>query len=355
MTTLTAQEHRTAVEMSEADGQVIVEKLRSFGVECSLTRVVEAPQLVTYELVPGRNSRAIDFTRLGRDRDLAMALEAESISISAPIPGRSLVGITVPRKDRQIVDQCVLPRTLRPLTVPIGVGIDNQPVFLALDACPHLLVAGETGSGKSSALRTILAGLLSELGPEDLRLCLVDVKRVEFSPYEGLPHLLFPVADDAAKAIMQLQALLLNLNERYELLQRLGARDIREANVKLTEMGHPTLPYFVCVVDELSELMYLSRKEVESVLVRIAQKGRAAGVHLIVSTQYPVASILTGLLRVNLPSKLCFRVPDKTASRVVIDRNGAEKLLGNGDALLSFAGQPMVRFQAAYTDEAGTS
>lgn len=330
------------------DGEKIVSTFKALGVDCSLSRVVVAAQVVRYEICPGPGTRMMDYRRLSRADDLAAALEASSVMLQCPIPGTGLIGVEVSRKDRAIVNQSDLPPAMKPLTVPVGFDVDNRPTLLVLDESPHALVAGMTGGGKSSFLRTVLAGLLSGLGPEHLRLCLIDPKRVEMSSFEGLPHLLFPVADDVQKAIDQLCALAINMDDRYLLLQELGARDIKEANAKLIEMGHDPLPYFVCVIDELAELMMTSGKEVESVLVRIAQKGRAAGLHMILATQYPLRNILTGLLRANLPTRVAFAVTDMTASRVVLDRNGAEKLLGKGDALFSFAGLPPVRFQSAF-------
>lgn len=332
--------------MTGAD--TIVQTFRRLGVDCSLSRVVEAAQVVRYELTPGPETRARDFRRLDRADDLAMALEAVSVSIYAPIPGTGLVGVEVARKDRQIVTADDLPRALRPITVPIGTDVENRPTLLMLDEAPHTLIAGATGGGKSVCLHTIISALVAEMSPEELRLCLIDPKKVELAAYEDLPHLLFPVADETPAAIQQLHALALVMEDRYSFFKLLGARDLKEANAKLVERGANPLPYFVCVCDELADLMMMSRKEVEGLLVRIAQKGRAAGIHLILATQYPLSTVLTGLLRVNLPTKICFSVPDMTASRVVIGQNGAERLLGKGDGLISFAGLPPIRFQSAY-------
>lgn len=250
--------------------------------------------------------------------------------------GRQYVRVRSTQEHRYIVD-------VRPVkSVPVR--------CIEVDSPSHLFLVGREciPTHNSSLLHTILCGLIAEMPPEELRLCLVDLKRVEMSAYEDLPHLLFPVADDAPKALDQLHALALNMDDRYRLLQTIGARDIKEANAKLAERGIDPLPYFVCAIDELSELMMTSKKEVESLIVRLCQKGRAAGIHLILATQYPKAEVLSGLIRVNAPTKICLAVPDMTASRVVIDRNGGEKLLGRGDGLLSFAGLPPIRFQSAF-------
>lgn len=330
------------------DAQTVVKTLRGLGVECSLAGVVEAPQLRRYELVPGPGARMHDFRKVSRSDDLACALGAESVRILAPIPGRKLVGVEVSRKDREIIDQTDLPAAMSPLTAVLGHDIDGRPTLLPIDEAPHVLIAGQTGSGKSSALRVILAGLLESLGPDEMRLCLIDPKRVEMAALEGLPHLLFPTAEDPETALMQLQALAINMDDRYSLLRDLGVRDIAAANELLSDLGAQKLPRFVCVIDELAELMLTSRKEVEAVLVRLAQKARAVGIHLILATQYPKREILTGLLRANLPTRIAFAVPDMTASRLVLDRNGAETLLGKGDGLFSFGGLPPTRFQSAF-------
>lgn len=332
----------------QEQAEIVVDKLRELGVECSLAGVVVAPQLIRVELLPESKTRMMDFRRLCRADDLAYVLGAQRVRIIAPVPGRSIVAVEFDRVDRQTVRLSDLPNAHTPLLINLGLDVDGRPAILPLADAPHCLVAGQSGSGKTTALHTILAQLISSHTPAQLQLMLIDPKRVELTAYEYAPHLAAPVADNVQDAIQQLRGAVLTMERRYQTLQALGARDIREANEKLRADGHAEIPYAVIVCDELAELMMASGKEVESLLVRLAQKGRAAGIHMVLATQYPVSSVFTGLLRVNVVSRVAFAVPDMTSSRVILDRNGAETLLGKGDGLLSVMGLPPVRFQGAY-------
>lgn len=336
---------------AEDHGLIVVAKLIELGVDCSLVGVTEAPQLIRVDLAPEGKTRMFDFHRVHRADDLAYALGAATVRITAPIAGRSAVGVEIARQDRQNVSLRDLPQSHYPLITPIGTEIDGRPALLPIVDAPHTLVAGSSGGGKTVCLHTILAQLLAAHTPAQLQVALIDLKRVELIKWERAPHVAVPVADDARKAITQLRGLVLNMERRYKLLARIGARDITEANDLLPDLGADPLSYVLCVADELAELMMESRKEVEPLLVRLAQKGRAAGVHLILATQYPKSEVVTGLLRVNLPTRIAFGVTDKTASRVVLDQNGAEDLLGKGDGLLSINGLPPVRFQSAMTTQ----
>jgi S-DNA-T family DNA segregation ATPase FtsK/SpoIIIE len=334
----------TAQEQAER----VVGKLAELGVPCSLLSVTEGPQVARAELEPGDGVRMHDTRKLSRSDDLAYALGATHVRIVAPVPGRSAFAVEWDRADRRTITLDDLPDAGWPLAPTIGLDVDNKPVIAYLPDAPHILIAGQTGAGKSVQLHAILCALLRIAGPNKLRLVMVDPKRVEFASYDGLPHLAAPVASDTETAVGQLRGVVENMERRYRLLETLGARNWADGNDALARLDRDTLPYVLVVVDELADLMMTSRKEVESLIVRLAQKGRAAGVHLILATQYPTANIVTGLIRVNVPTKVCFAVPDMTASRVILDRNGAESLLGRGDGLLSFGGLPPVRFQSAY-------
>jgi DNA segregation ATPase FtsK/SpoIIIE, S-DNA-T family len=336
-------------EMTPQDqAQIAVAKLNELGATCSLSDVTIAPQVVRIEVDPGPRALMHHFTRLHRADDLAFILAAESVRIIAPVPGRSTVAIEVDRKDRETVRFSNLPSARKPLIANLGVDVDGRPGELPLTSAPHVLVAGHSGSGKTTALHTILCQLIDSHTPAELQLLLVDTKRVELTAYEDAPHLAAPVADNAQGAIRQLRGAVLTMERRFEVLHGLGARDIVEANRILEARGEQTIPFAVIVADEIADLMLASSKQVESLLVRLAQKGRAAGMVLILATQYPLSTIYTGLLRVNIPSRLAFAVPDKTASRVILDQHGAETLRGCGDGLLSLTGSPLIRFQGAY-------
>lgn len=327
--------------------ETVVDKFNELGVGCSLAGVVDAPQVTRVELQPAEGVLMRDFSRLSRAADLEYALGAKSVRIQAPIPGRKVVGVEFSREDRQQVTLDDLPDA-HGLLIPLGVDMENRPALLPLDDAPHCLIAGATGSGKSTCINAILCKLLSALGPDELRLCLIDPKKVELISYDGIAHLAAPIADSTEKAVQQLNGLIEAQERRYDLGAALGARNLDEINRALVTHEMDPLPHIVCVVDELAELMVVSKKEVETIIVRLAQKGRAAGIHLILATQSPRVDVISGLLKVNIPTRVCFAVPTMTDSRVVLDQNGAEKLLGAGDGLLSFGGLEPTRFQGAY-------
>lgn len=331
-----------ALERSE----LLVAKLCSLGVPTALSRVVEGPSIIRAELLPGDSVKMRDYRRLDRADDLAYALAVRNVRVMAPMPGTSKVAVEFPRDERQLVRLDDLPAADPPLCAPLGLDPDGQPVMLALQEAPHLLIAGQTGAGKSNMIHAILCSLLSALSPDELQLCLIDVKRVELGCYENVTHVQAKIADDPYLAISHLQGLIEAMERRYLLLQEAGARDLSECNAMLKAAGLAPIPFLVCVVDELAELMMASRKEAETLIVRLLQKGRAAGIHLILATQSPRVEVVTGLLKVNCPSRIAFSVPTMTDSRVVLDQNGAEKLLGKGDGLFSLAGLPPIRFQA---------
>lgn len=327
-------------------GDVLLAKLIDLGAPCELAQIVEGPSFIRYELRPVGGTLMSKIRRTADD--LAYATGAWPASVIAPLPGRAgMVGIELPCAERRTIRLGELPPPIEPLSFPLGQDVDGEAIFCDLTACPHLLIAGETGSGKSSMVNAMLCSLLSRFGPDLLALVLIDPKRVELPPYAGLPHLLAPVADTVELALSRLYSLVEMMELRYDVASQVGARSLPEVNVKLLEAGLEALPYVVCVVDELADLMMTSRKEAESLIVRLAQKSRAVGIHLVLATQSPRVTVVTGMIKTNVPSRICFSVPSMTDSRVVLDRNSAEKLLGKGDGLLSMCGGPLQRFQGA--------
>jgi S-DNA-T family DNA segregation ATPase FtsK/SpoIIIE len=282
--------------------------------------------------------------------DIAFQLGSHPVAVIAPLPERAgLIGVEVP-SERRIVRLGDLPTAEAPLTFPLGFNVDGDPIFMDLAAAPHLLVAGETGSGKSSMINAMLCSLLSRFGLDELALVMIDPKQVELTPYDGVAHLLAPVADTVETALARLTSCVKLMDLRYNVAQTLGVRSLAELNMKMEESGDAPYPYVVVVVDELADLMMTSKKECESLIVRLAQKARAVGIHLVLATQAPQVAVCSGVVKANLPSRLCFSVSSMSDSRVVLDRNGAEKLLGRGDGLVSMNGARPVRFQGAYID-----
>lgn len=322
--------------------------LREIGVKATISRVIDGPRTVTFELQPEPGVAMRDFTRLRRLDDLAYALEAETVDIQAPIPGRKVVGLTIPNPAPRTVELGDIAPARPPLAFGVGIGPDNRPVSLDMANLPHLAVAGASGSGKSSLLHTILCNLLLRETPDDLRLLLIDLKRVELGQYRGLPHLLEPTITNSARAVEALEELGDEVERRYGILEEAGALNLASYN---HATGY-TLPRILCVVDELGDLMLQAHKRVEAAIMRLGQLGRACGVHVIVATQSPHAQILSGLIKANMPGRVALRVASGVHSRVAIDQTGAEKLLGQGDALLQDGRSPVLqRFQSAHVPE----
>lgn len=283
-------------------------------------------------------------------RNFAYALGVPSVRIQSPIPGRSAVGIEVPNADRRTVHlgDVLADAPTHPLSFAVGEDVDGEPVWANLADMPHLLVAGSTGSGKSSFINALLLSMLTRATPHDLRMVLVDPKMVELMPYSDIPHLLTPIVTETEEAVFALHSLVGEMERRYELMQSRRVRHVDAFN----DLGGEHLPYIVAVVDELADLMMTSGRELESLIVRLAQKGRAAGVHLVLATQRPSVDVVTGLIKANVPSRLAFATASAVDSRVVLDVSGAEKLAGRGDALFSPVGvsEPL-RVQGAYVSD----
>ncbi len=329
--------------------------LANFGVESKVMGVNAGPTVTQYELQPGSG---VPVRRvLAYQTDLSLALAAP-IRIQAPIPGKSAIGIEVPNKAAQLVTlkEVVQAPSFHEmksgLSVALGADVSGRPVLGDLAAMPHLLIAGATGSGKSVCINAVLAGLLLQSTPRDLRLILVDPKRVELSNFAGLPHLLVPVVVEPEGAVASLRWAVVEMEQRYKLFAGNGARNITVFNERAPQLGLRPLPKIVIVIDELADLMMVAASEIEDLICRVAQLARAVGIHLIVATQRPSADIITGLIKANIPSRVAFAVSSGVDSRVILDEMGAEKLLGRGDMLyLPIDAGKATRLQGAYVSD----
>ncbi len=349
------------------------QRLREFGVDGEVVQVSPGPVITMYEFAPAAGVKVNKIASL--QDDLALVMRALSVRIVAPVPGKAVVGIEIPNVRRETValrsllDSEEFQGSPSKLSMVLGKDILGQPVITDLALIPHLLVAGATGSGKSVGLNSVICSLLFRATPAEVKLIMIDPKMLEFSIYDGIPHLLVPVVTDAKKAAVALRRVVAEMERRYQLLAAKGVRSIAQYNQKIRDgqasshsgdggnaenQSAPAepLPYLVVVVDELSDLMMVSSREVEDSLMRIAQMARAAGIHLIVATQRPSVDVLTGVIKANFPARLSFQVTSKTDSRTILDANGAETLLGRGDMLFLAPGtsKPQ-RVHGAYVSE----
>ncbi len=288
--------------------------------------------------------------------DLAYALASTDIRILAPIPGKQAVGVEVPNTRRRIVRLGDIyagrPEKTSPLVAWLGKGIDGNAVWTDLAKMPHVLVAGTTGSGKSGCVNAILSSILMQASPNEVRLVLVDPKQVELNHYENVPHLLTPVVTSPRLAANVLANLIGEMESRYGIMGQARARNLGELNRARAKAGEPPLPHILCVIDELADLMMVSPAEVEDSIIRLAQKSRATGIHLVLATQRPSTDIITGTIKVNIPARIAFAVSSQTDSRVILDQGGAEALLGQGDMLFRGAGtSKLQRIQGAFITE----
>jgi S-DNA-T family DNA segregation ATPase FtsK/SpoIIIE len=344
--------------------QRLVKTLSDYGVKGDVVAIRPGPVVTMYEFAPAAGTRVSKIANLADD--LAMALEAIRVRIVAPIPGKAAVGIEVPNKAREtvylkeIIADDVFQKAKSKLTLALGKDIEGRPVAVDLGKMPHLLVAGTTGAGKSVSVNAMIMSLLYNATPEDVRMIMVDPKMLELSMYEGIPHLLLPVVTDPKKANLALRWAVEEMERRYELLAEAGVRDIASYNRKMERTvieGDPApppkkLPYIVVVIDEFADLMMCAPKDVETSVARIAQKARAAGIHLILATQRPSVDVITGLIKANFPSRIAFQVTAKVDSRTILDQSGAEALLGQGDMLFSDRGGALRRLHGCLVQDA---
>jgi DNA segregation ATPase FtsK/SpoIIIE, S-DNA-T family len=338
----------------EAIGRKLVETLGHFGVEARIVGIVSGPHVSRFELRLAPGTKVKKVTELSND--LAYALASTDIRILAPIPGKQAVGVEVPNTRRRLVRLGDIyagrPEKTSPLVAWLGKGIDGNPVWTDLAKMPHVLVAGTTGSGKSGCVNAILCSILMQASPNDVRLVLVDPKQVELNHYEHVPHLLTPVVTSPRLAANVLANLIGEMESRYGIMGEARARNLAELNRARAKAGEAPLPHILCVIDELADLMMVSPAEVEDSIIRLAQKSRATGIHLVLATQRPSTDIITGTIKVNIPARIAFAVSSQTDSRVILDQGGAEALLGQGDMLFRGAGtSKLARVQGAFVTE----
>ncbi len=333
----------------------LTEALGHFGVQAKVIGTVAGPHITRYEL---RLAPGIKVGKVAQLKDdLAYALAATDIRILAPIPGKQAVGVEVPNAKRKIVRLGDVfqepPADWSPLTVWLGKDIAGKAIGADLAKMPHLLVAGTTGAGKSGAINAMLSSVLLRASPHEVRMVLVDPKQVELNHYESIPHLLTPVITSPKMAANALQNLVREMEQRYGIMSLARTRSLVELNRVREQRGEPPLPYILCVIDELADLMMVAPADVEDSIIRLAQKARAVGIHLVLATQSPRVDVITGMIKANVPSRIAFAVSSQTDSRVILDQNGAESLLGQGDMLFSPVGSSRLqRIQGAYIDEA---
>jgi S-DNA-T family DNA segregation ATPase FtsK/SpoIIIE len=338
----------------ETVGRALVETLSSFGVEAEIVGTVVGPHVSRYELRLAPGTKVSKVTQL-KD-DLAYALASTDIRILAPIPGKQAIGVEVPNQRRRLVTLGDIyqgrPKASSPLVGWLGKDIAGHAVWTDLSRMPHVLVAGTTGSGKSGCINAILCSVLLHASPNDVRLVLVDPKRVELNHYEQVPHLLTPVVTNPRLAANVLANLIGEMEGRYRVMGEARARSLVELNRARRKAGEPPLPHILCVIDELADLMMIAPAEVEDSIIRLAQKSRAVGIHLVLATQRPSTDVITGTIKVNIPARIAFAVASQVDSRVILDQGGAETLLGQGDMLFRPAGtSKLQRIQGAFVTE----
>ena len=357
MLTKAPEKNKTnSMEEQRQNARLLEEVLANFGVEAEVVHIVKGPVVTRYELKPAPGVRVKRIKEL--ESDIAMNLAAKTVKIEAPIPGKAAVGIEVPNTDvtfvhlRTLLESDEFKKSPSPLTFALGKDIAGKNYYVDITKMPHILIAGETGAGKSVCINSMLTSLLFKASPDELKLVLIDPKVVELSVFKAIPHLHVPVVTEPKKAAGALNWAVSEMTMRYKMFAEKGARNIANFNDKAADAQEPTLPRIVVVIDELAELMMSSPREVEDSICRIAQLGRAAGIHLVVATQRPSVNVITGVIKANISSRIAFKVNSGVDSRTILDQNGAEKLLGNGDMLYHPTGAPRpIRLQGCFVSD----
>ena len=360
-------EDRVIKDDLEGNSKILEETLRDFGIEAKVVEVEQGPVITMYELQPAPGVKITKITSLGDD--IALSMKAPSVHIVAPMPGKGTVGIQVPNIQaslvylKELLETPEFQNAKSKLTMAMGKDVSGNPLVSDLADMPHFLIAGTTGSGKTVCVNSLIMSFIFQASPEEVKLILIDPKMVEMSMYNGLPHLVCPVITDIKKAAGALDWAVNEMEERYRLLAKVGARNILGFNKKLNEglteiedgeqkitLEH--MPYIVIIIDELADMMLLAAKEVETSITRLAQLSRGVGIHLILATQRPSVDVITGVIKANFPARISFRVASKVDSRTVLDANGAEKLLGKGDMLFMKPGNfKLIRAQASLVSD----
>ena len=331
--------------------------LYSFGVSAKVENVSVGPTITRYELKPAEGTRGSKIANLADD--IALNLAAETIRIEAPIPGKQAVGIEVPNKEkeavhlREVIESSEFENNKSKLSVALGKDVAGKTIIADIGKMPRVLIAGSTGSGKSVCINSIITSIIYNAKPSEVKLVMVDPKVVELSVYNGIPHLLIPVVTDPKKAAGALAWAVQEMDDRYNKFAQKGVRDLKGYNKAIEkENENAKLPQIVIIIDELADLMMVAAKEVEEAICRLAQKARAAGMHLVIATQRPSVDVITGLIKANIPSRIAFAVSSQVDSRTILDQVGAEKLLGKGDMLFFPTGAPKpVRIQGAFISD----
>nr|MCR5410158.1 DNA translocase FtsK [Lachnospiraceae bacterium] len=340
----------------EETSRRLQETLANFGVNVNITNVSQGPTVTRYELQPEAGikvSRIVSLTD-----DIKLALAAESIRIEAPIPGKSAIGIEVPNAEstpvmlRDLIESDEFRNSKSKISFAVGKDISGRPVIFDIAKMPHVLIAGATGAGKSVCINTIIMSILYKARPDEVKLMMIDPKIVELSIYNGIPHLLTNVVTDPQNAAGALNWSVIEMDRRYELFAEHAVRNLKGYNQWAEKNNEPLMPQIVIIVDELADLMMTAKSDVETAIVRLAQKARAAGMHLIIATQRPSVDVITGLIKANMPSRVAFTVTSGTDSRTILDMVGAERLLGKGDMLFHPVGAPKPsRVQGAFVSD----
>ncbi len=348
----------TAINEDLIDKKVanLLEKLAIFKIKGDVVRTYTGPLVTTFEFKPSADVKISKILNL--QDDLAMALRAQTIRLQAPIPGKDVVGIEVPNEScdtiyiKELLDSELFKKSSSALTIALGKDIVGNTFITDLKKLPHLLIAGTTGSGKSVGINAMILSFLFKNSPNDLKMIMIDPKMLEFSIYNGIPHLLTPVITKPSVAIIVLTNMVIEMENRYKLMANSKTKNIENYNQKMLKSGGKKLPYIVIIIDELADLMMTSGKDVEISIARLAQMARASGIHLIVATQRPSVDVITGLIKANLPSRISFKVGQKVDSKIILDSMGAEALLGRGDMLFTPPGtSTIVRLHAPWMTE----